>query len=80
MELKNLSSALENWIDYKKKNLKEMQILKKEVIKDFIDSVWGVIFPGYKDEIEDKNTYFDLIHLRPPPTAKSRRFSSKSSS
>ncbi len=60
MELKNLSSALENWIDYKKKNLKEMQILKKEVIKDFIDSVWGVIFPGYKDEIEDKNTYFDL--------------------
>ncbi len=43
MELKNLSSALENWIDYKKKNLKEMQILKKEVIKDFS---LGCNFPG----------------------------------
>ncbi len=55
-----MSETLENWINSKKLNLHEMQMLKKEIVEDFIHSAWGVIFPGFSDEIVDKNTYFEL--------------------
>lgn len=55
-----MSQTIEEWISFKKKNLHEMQMLKKEVVHEFISSVWGVLFPGFSDEIVDKNTYFEL--------------------
>ena len=55
-----MSQAIEEWIQYKKSTLKEMQMLKKDIVEDFIHSTWGVLFPGYSDEILDKNTYFEL--------------------
>lgn len=55
-----MSQTLEEWFAYKKKNLVEMQMMKKEVLQGFIDAVWGVIFPGFSDEIVDSSTYFDL--------------------
>lgn len=55
-----MSQTIEQWFAYKKKNLVEMQMMKKEVIQGFIDAVWGVIFPGFSDEIVDRTTYFEL--------------------
>ncbi|MDE7263901.1 MAG: hypothetical protein K2N64_04500 [Anaeroplasmataceae bacterium] len=55
-----MSQTIEEWISFKKTNLCEMQMLKKEVVHEFIASVWGVLFPGFSDEILDKNTYFEL--------------------
>ncbi|MDE6656407.1 MAG: hypothetical protein K2J85_05385 [Anaeroplasmataceae bacterium] len=55
-----MSQTVEDWILYKKSNLNEMKMLKKEVVEDFIHSAWGVLFPGYSDEILDKETYFEL--------------------
>ena len=55
-----MSQALEHWLSLKKENLNEMQMLKKEIVEDFIQDTWGILFPGYSDEIIDKNTYFEL--------------------
>ena len=55
-----MSQTVESWLSFKKENLNEMQMLKKDVVEDFIKSTWGILFPGYSDEILDKNTYFEL--------------------
>ncbi|MDE5546343.1 MAG: hypothetical protein K2M84_00685 [Anaeroplasmataceae bacterium] len=55
-----MSQTVEHWLSLKKENLNEMQMLKKEVVRDFIQSTWGILFPGYSDEILDGNTYFEL--------------------
>lgn len=60
MEREKMESSLEQWISRKKECLSESEIIKNERLEDFVKSLRGVIFPGYWDEIEDKNTYFDL--------------------
>ncbi|MCM1131122.1 MAG: serine acetyltransferase [Roseburia sp.] len=55
-----MSQALEHWLSLKKENLNEMQMLKKDIVEDFIQTIWGILFPGYSDEILDTNTYFEL--------------------
>lgn len=51
---------LENWILTKKQLLKEKKMIKTETLMALIHSLWGVIFPGYSDEILDSNTYIEL--------------------
>ena len=55
-----MSQVLEHWLSFKKENLNEMQMLKKDIVEDFIQTTWSILFPGYSDEILDKNTYFEL--------------------
>lgn len=35
-------------------------MIKTETLMALIHSLWGVIFPGYSDEILDSNTYIEL--------------------
>lgn len=51
---------IDNWLINKKNTLNEMKMLKKEIVASFINSLWNILFPGFNDEISDKNTYFDL--------------------
>lgn len=55
-----MSQTVEKWLSSKKMNLNETRMLKKDIVLDFITSIWGILFPGYSDDIQDKNTYFEL--------------------
>lgn len=55
-----MSDKLNKWIDFKKSTLVEKQILKQEVLEEFIFSLKGLIFPGFSTEILDSETYFDI--------------------
>lgn len=55
-----MSQVLEHWLFLKKNNLNEMRMLKKDIVEDFIQTTWSILFPGYSDEIVDRNTYFEL--------------------
>lgn len=55
-----MSQTVEEWLSLKKMNLNEMKIIKKDIIQDFITTIWGILFPGFSDEILEKNTYFEL--------------------
>ncbi|MDE6047430.1 MAG: hypothetical protein K2M08_06275 [Anaeroplasmataceae bacterium] len=55
-----MSQTVEHWLSFKKDRLNEMKMIKKEVVQDFIQSTWEILFPGFSDEILDRNTYFEL--------------------
>ncbi len=55
-----MSQALDDWLLEKKSQLVERQIIKTSVLDDFIYAIKGVLFPGFSDEILDRDTYLDL--------------------
>lgn len=55
-----MSLSLNEWIAKKKENIIENEILKEDRLVELMDALWGVIFPGFSDIVEDSETYFDL--------------------